>query len=644
MGSSRTLVLCVLRSEEARGPEVEAIEGWLWSVRKRGILHRISLQPLQAEDVALLVDKLSESKEQSKVLAERLYAETDGNPLFLLSVLQSLFEDGFLVAGSNGGWVADLATLPAAGTASLPPTMQQVILHRLRRLDTGEREAIEAAAVLGRRFEWPILHGMRAWRRDVLFDNLDRLKEALLVRRHGSETYSFSHDKVRQAVYDDTAPSVRAWLHGKAGESLEAHYAERLDEAASAIAMHFERAGWADRAFMYHLRAGAHATHIYANSEAMSHYRSALALVEQGGFQTAPDASREAHEQLGNLYQIAGQYALAAAHLLAALEHSTAPIERAVLLYKLAHNHDRQGQREAAIDLRRAVGEIDFSHYQPADSEHQRTSLSPQLEAARTYARWSILNSSEHGPEVARQYALKAVEMLGGHLTRALHGPGLLSWTEYDAVQSALTNAGETFRVYGKWPEARGLFEQALTVAERQGELVGMGYSYHNLGDVLLAEAKFEAARASYSRAADAFRQTHQAWEEMASLTHLGLAWACEARWHEAADWLRRACEVGESIEPTQWLTEAYLWRSVAELCRGGSPEQAEGYRERARSIAEAIGQHLPSNIALLSQAIAERYAGNTALSCLYMEQSTNLFSKEGDQALYSVWILQQLR
>src|SRR5262249_9037385 len=145
----------------------------------------------------------------------------------------------------------------------------------------------------------------------------------------------------------------------------------------------------------------------------------------------------------------------------------------------------------------------------------QNSELNSDLEAAKIYARWAVLGFQEHGKEGAENYARKAVAMLGDHLVSALHGSGPLSWEEYDTVHAVLPNAGETFRHGANWREARELFEQALIVAERQGELIGIGYSYHNFGDVLLADGEFEAARTSYGRAVEAFAQSHQAWEEM---------------------------------------------------------------------------------------------------------------------------------
>ncbi|MCZ7574497.1 MAG: AAA family ATPase [Ardenticatenaceae bacterium] len=625
------LVLGTLRSEEVAADEEETLARLLWGLKRCGVLYRLMLAPLSPAAVVRLLQMLSGSQTQGSVLGQRLYRETEGNPLFLLSVLQALFEDGLLTADEAGAWSAPAPDL--IRLSGLPATMHEVIQRRLVRLGSEERGVLEAAAVLGREFRRPVLGQMRAWRRDILLDHLDHLTSVLLIREQGVDGHIFSHDKIRQVVYEDIGEDRRHWLHGKAGEALETHHASALDDIAGTLAYHFHQAGRPDRAFQYRLRAGWHATRLYAQAEAIGHYRSALAVVRQDGFRPAAEALREVHERLGDLYQAAGQYAPAQHEFEAAGRHAIAPADRVRLLYKLAHNENRLGHAGPSEEmLRQAVDEVDRLGVDQVGP----------LEAARVYARWAIMGSGWHGPSGAEHYARQAVGILERRRPEAFRAKGPLLWGEYDAIHSVLINAGEAFRHWGRWPEAADLFQQSLTMAERQGDLGGIGYSCHNRGDVVLAQGDLAGARAWYQRAAEAWSRSGETWVEMAAWTHLGLAWACEGRWPEAAGCLEHARTVGERMDPTEWLAEVYLWLSLAGLHCTGDEEQARVNRERAVAVAEAAGQALPDDVWHLALTAAEARAGHLDAAWQHYGRVQALWAQHPGRAFYSRWILEQ--
>src|SRR5260370_29239396 len=69
---------------------------------------------------------------------------------------------------------------------------------------------------------------------------------------------------------------------------------------AGQIAFHYRRAGHDAQAAEYFQLAGEHARGLYANAEALSHFRAALAL--------GHPAAASLHEAIGDLLTLAGQY------------------------------------------------------------------------------------------------------------------------------------------------------------------------------------------------------------------------------------------------------------------------------------------------------------------------------------------------
>ncbi|HYN89463.1 MAG TPA: AAA family ATPase [Ardenticatenaceae bacterium] len=631
------LVLATLRVEEVAEREGGALGRLLWQSKQRGMLERLPLGPLAPAAVVSLVEELAGSPDRGLALGTRLYRETEGNPLFLVATLQALFEEGKLVLGPDGWSTPDASDLTGAAW-EIPGSVRQAILRRVQRLGDEERQVLEAAAVLGQDFDSATLYPMRAWRRDVLLDHLDRLERAFLIRERGQSRYAFSHDKIREATYQGIAPDRRGWLHAKAAHALEAIHTARLDEVAATLAHHFSRAGLPEKAYAYCLRAGHYAARLHANAEAGDHFRAALALIGEEGFQPAPEDLREAHERLGDLFQAAGQYGRAREHFEAAMPLATTPSSRVTLLHKLVHNHDRQGHARPHLELlREAVREVERLH---AQEGHARGS-SAGLVAAKIYARWAILGASADGAAESERYARQVVALLERHVPDVLHGHEALPWSEYDCVHSALINAGEAFRFWQRWAEAAALFAQSLAIAERQGDLIGIGYSRHNLGDVLLAQGEFVTARASYAASADAFARCGQLWEEMASHTHLGLAWACQGRWEEALAALECACVAGERMEPTAWLAEVYLWLSIAALGACGDAVRASASLERAARVAESAGQTLHPPVLGLAASLAEAHAGKRETAIQSYTESAGLLAADPGRAFYIRWLLE---
>jgi tetratricopeptide (TPR) repeat protein len=144
----------------------------------------------------------------------------------------------------------------------VPASVQSLIQARLDRLDPADKAALQAASVLGQRFDLETL-------RHVLGQpgyGTGRLAERLLVRPEG-EGFLFAHALVRDAVYDSLLKSRRRELHRRA--------ADWYDERDAALrAEHLDRAEDPEAARAYLTAARAQV--------AAYHHELALRLAERG--------------------------------------------------------------------------------------------------------------------------------------------------------------------------------------------------------------------------------------------------------------------------------------------------------------------------------------------------------------------------
>ena len=112
---------------------------------------------------------------------------------------------------------------------------------------------------------------------------LQRLDLIVEVRRRPNPEYRFRHGLVQEVAYASLVETTRKKLHKRVGEALEEIYRESPEESYALLARHFSEADVPDKAVDYLLKAGDRARSIYADQEALEHYRKARTFLGQLG-------------------------------------------------------------------------------------------------------------------------------------------------------------------------------------------------------------------------------------------------------------------------------------------------------------------------------------------------------------------------
>jgi predicted ATPase/DNA-binding winged helix-turn-helix (wHTH) protein len=219
-------------------------------------------------------------------LACAIHARTEGNPLFMVNVVDDLVVREVLV-DRGGEWI--LTAPPEAVTVAVPADIRQMIERQLAWLKPEQRHLLDAASVVGAEFSAAAVAGAApAPAADVeeCFAALGRREQFL--RPGGTERwpdgtiatrYHFLHALYREVLYDHVPAGLRAALHARAGARLEAAHGTHSAEIAAGLAMHFERSGDTERAIAYFEQAGRNAVQRAAPREATMHLGRALELL-----------------------------------------------------------------------------------------------------------------------------------------------------------------------------------------------------------------------------------------------------------------------------------------------------------------------------------------------------------------------------
>ncbi|MEE9599079.1 MAG: AAA family ATPase, partial [Anaerolineales bacterium] len=277
----------------------------------------------QRDDTALIADQLS----------HWLYQETDGNPLFFISLIQSLREEGLLDNEPDMDWFTRIQTEP---NLTLPESVLASVGGRLIRLSKTERGVLDWMAVFGRSLDFSTLQEINNQSQITLLNALEQLlARELLLEIEGK--YDFAHNKIREVVYHDLSAARRTFYHQQIGSKLEELTPSSADSAI--LAHHFEGGQEYDKAFVYWMGAGEHALDTYAYQQAVHHFERALALTDE----LAPQM--EANLGLGRAFTLSDEYEAASAVIKQGLklaEKAGDNLRRTLLLYAQAQNANRQ--------------------------------------------------------------------------------------------------------------------------------------------------------------------------------------------------------------------------------------------------------------------------------------------------------------
>ena len=271
---------------------------------------QLALEPLSARETSRIAQARLGVDLLPEALARLIAAKAEGNALFAEEIASYLVERGIVRRGASG-----LEFDPAAAAAALPESVQSLLASRVDRLAPADRSLLQAAAVIGRRFD-PDLVIAVSGRQETGEASFAAMETLDLVRRdERSGDYVFKHSLVRDALYSGLLTGPRVALHLKVAEELERRSANRLFEIAETLAYHYSSAQSAGKAFAYLAMAGQKSLNVYAIHEAEQYYRQALAIFEAQNACAAPDSVAQAVVRLLETlllkceYRDAGQFA-----------------------------------------------------------------------------------------------------------------------------------------------------------------------------------------------------------------------------------------------------------------------------------------------------------------------------------------------
>jgi DNA-binding SARP family transcriptional activator len=664
---ARLLVISTLRAEE--WPLEWPLET-LWSdLRTAGRLWEVAVPPLDQEATGKLATLVWQGTLKPEQI-ERLYRETEGNPLFILEFLRA-------------GWLEQPEGI------SLPSTLRTVMMTRLARLSPQAQEVTGLAATIGRAFRLGVLVAASERREEEVVRAVDELWQRRIVREQ-ADGYEFSHDKLRDVAYERLSMARRRLLHRRVGEALECDGSEQL---AGEIGRHFELAGLVERAAPYWVKAGDAARAVYAHEAAIEYYQRALPHLER--------TERSAVLcKLGAVRQLRGQWreaegiyreALALAEENGSVE-AQARCQLAlgdVLQLQSAYGEAlrwlaRAQEMFAALGDQEGVGQairlIGFVYWKQSDFPRARAYLQQAYELARQlgdrfamskalgelgvvywdqndYERALACYQQQH--QLAQEIGdLVGVERAIGHMglvywQQGNHSRALACYEEQltraqaigdrQAMNWALGNMGIVYEERGNYPRALEYYHQQLQIVQELGDQRSLATALENMGIVYADQGEYERALACHRTGLAIACEINARFLVAHAVGNLARIAAAQGRYQEAEALYERAVRLEVALQQPYYICE-YCYNYAELLARQGRYAEARRHTDEALHSANELGRRdIQFGAQVLQlQLRARQKEIETPAAIAELEQLLVAWPEEKEQAAvhYAIWQL----
>jgi tetratricopeptide (TPR) repeat protein len=265
--SERLLIIATFRSEEITAKlegHMHPLAEVLRLMAREGLFAEIKLQNLHKDSVGKIAENMLGGSLDPNFVS-RLLEESHGNPLFVVEALRMIYSQGGLLREHDQWCLTDRSI-------GIPEKVKDVIMRRIDLLKPNQRRIMNAASVIGEKFDPKLIAELLSRDSIKVLEDLDDIaKSTLLVFCDGNE-YQFKHAKIQEMVYDQIPLPLKIEYHSRIAVIIEGKSQNVEPFPSDDLAYHFVQAGNRRKAIKYSLQAGNTALVRFSNLQAIQHF------------------------------------------------------------------------------------------------------------------------------------------------------------------------------------------------------------------------------------------------------------------------------------------------------------------------------------------------------------------------------------
>ncbi len=554
------LVLLTYRNDEVSA----SLSHFLADLDRERLGIELSVARLDAAEVDAMVRSIFALPRPAPAeLLHVLLALTEGNPFFVEELLKSLLSSGDLSYADGA-----LERRPSREWR-IPRTVEDAVRRRSAALPPTARRVLTLAAVIGQRFDFPLLQELAGLSDDELLKHVKALIAAQLVVEESADRFAFRHALTRQAIYVQLLVRERRTLHSAIAAAIERLHAPDLARHFEALAYHTYEGGDWEAALLYAERAGDRAQAVHAPRAAVEQFTRAIDAAQH----LARSASSGLVRGRGLAYQTLGEFERARADHEAALRAAQA-------------GGDQGGEWRSLLDLGSLWSERDYElsgdHYRRALDVASKIRDQPTL--AHSLNRLGNWHLNLEQPREARRCHDRALRIFEGRGHR-------------DGIAETLKFLGMANALSGDLMQSAACFQRAIAIFRDLGDRQSQAYSQAAL--TLCGPTRATDTMVPALTAIEAARQGEEAlriardigWRagEAFALFNLASCYTIQGEYSRALATAHASREIAEEIEHRQWAVGAH-WALGAISLDILDAIAAQKHLEQALALGHEIG------------------------------------------------------
>jgi predicted ATPase/DNA-binding SARP family transcriptional activator len=626
---SLPLYLLLYRTGEVQ--ETHPLRGLIAALQRGGIGEELRLQRLTEEQVQQLLVNMARQP-VTPVFAGEIYRHTEGNPFFIGEAIRSLILEGKIV------WTGERWQSTVRATElEIPQSVRLLIERRLVNLSPECRSTLTLAAVLGRQFSSALLCKAHTLSEEVIAEHIDNaIQIQILSSLSGSNSngndaasyygqdidLTFTHDKIREVLYQWLNPLRRRTLHRQVAKAFEARYAAHLRPYFGQLGYHYQMAEEYTKAVDYLLKAAEHARSVYAFVDAGNYVKTALDLLL--GELERPRRAELLH-QLANIYLYTGQVdeamkaGLAACALWRDLGDGIKEAETYLDVAFFCHWQGRELESIKYIQcaLECVANKQDQTHLlakayaqwglaatvmgeapealeklQQAEALHTKVGGNdPFISVVSLWAQaWCAFLTES--PQQMLEYALKGAEVCCNS-----NKPDWEPMMNYSAAWA--------YMLLGRIPEGEHLAGEALKKAQLHGVVGAQGWANLALAFLAIQAGGWDEAKQLGDSAFAIATMLHDADLQARVLWSRSVCAGWQGGWEQAVSDILGALQLAKIEGETSMVYPYLLMQAAKSYFHAGKPEEAQTYLDQGMQLAlsrkyrqlPAIGERLQGRI-----------------------------------------------
>ena len=503
--------------------------GYTHPFGSRSYLRQISLSRFSDLESKKIIEALVPKHGLPHDFIRLILDKAEGNPLYLEEITKSLLESGTILKDKTGYKLSKNIK-----EIEIPETIQEIVLARVDRLEEHSKMTIQSASVIGREFTLKLLARQEELERQSK-QYMKELKHLELVREKSLAPdieYTFKNAVTKDVIYSSLLLKHRKELHRKIAEAIERLYPEKRDDYLEMLAYHYLHSDVIDKSIYYLVKAGEKAKSIYANNEAIEYFRKALDLMDQHKV-SCVDYKKASCENLGDLYDLIGDYPQAIHHYVEGMKFVSSLIEKTESMRKIGMICEKKGDLQEALKFyEEAMDQIVPKEY--------------PLEAGRISMNIGWVHNRNGDYDRAMDFCNRALDLFRQERN------------DYETAL-ALNNLAVIHEFQGQWNLAEKCNKESIQLMKKVGDQRKLGSFYISLGLLSRKRGKLKKSKNYFKKSSmlmEAIGNTHGIAN---SSLNLGKVYASEGNLNKAFSNLGKSLAIFQEMGTKSKLCQNYI-------------------------------------------------------------------------------------